>query len=58
MAERDRIVFEVAREIGVPVCVSLAGGYQVAEDGSLDAVLRLHDETFRVGAEEKYITRR
>lgn len=47
MATRDRIVFEVAREIGVPVCVSLAGGYQQDSDGSIDAVLRLHDTTFR-----------
>lgn len=46
MARRDRIVFETAYEIGVPVCTSLAGGYQVAQDGSIDAVLRLHDATF------------
>lgn len=46
MARRDRIVFGVAREIGVPICTSLAGGYQVARDGSIDAVLRLHDTTF------------
>jgi acetoin utilization deacetylase AcuC-like enzyme len=46
MARRDRIVFDVAREIAVPICTSLAGGYQVARDGSIDAVLRLHDATF------------
>ncbi len=46
MARRDRIVFEVIREIGVPVCTSLAGGYQSARDGSIDPVLRLHDTTF------------
>ncbi len=46
MARRDRIVFETAHEIGVPVCTSLAGGYQVAPDGKIDAVLRLHDATF------------
>ena len=45
MARRDRIVFDVAREMGVPVCTTLAGGYQVAHDGSIDAVLRLHDAT-------------
>lgn len=45
MARRDRIVFETTHEIGVPVCTSLAGGYQVARDGSIDAVLRLHDAT-------------
>lgn len=46
MARRDRIVFEVASEMGLSVCVSLAGGYQKAADGSIDAVLRLHDTTF------------
>jgi len=46
LARRDRIVFDVAREIGVPICTSLAGGYQVARNGSIDAVLRLHDTTF------------
>lgn len=46
MARRDRIVFETAHEIGVPVCTSLAGGYQVSRDGSLEAVLKLHDATF------------
>lgn len=46
MARRDRIVFETAHAICVPVCVSLAGGYQVAPDGTIEAVLRLHDETF------------
>lgn len=46
MARRDRIVFDVAREISVPICTSLAGGYQVARDGSIDTVLRLHDATF------------
>lgn len=46
MARRDRIVFETAQEIGVPVCTSLAGGYQVARDGTIETVLRLHDATF------------
>lgn len=46
MARRDRIVFETAHEIGVPVCASLAGGYQAAPDGTIEAVLRLHDATF------------
>lgn len=46
MARRDRIVFETAHEIGVPICASLAGGYQMAQDGSIEAVLRLHDATF------------
>ena len=53
MARRDRIVFEVARELALPICASLAGGYQVARDGSIDTVLRLHDATF-VAAREMY----
>ncbi len=46
MARRERIVFEVIREIGAPICASLAGGYQVMRDGTIDPVLRLHDTTF------------
>lgn len=46
MARRDRIVFEVAHEMGIPVCTSLAGGYQIAPDGSLNPVLSLHNTTF------------
>lgn len=30
----------------VPICTTLAGGYQVARDGSIDALLRLHDAPF------------
>lgn len=51
LARRDAIVFETAREIGVPICTSLAGGYQVAADGSYRAVLRLHDATFAAAFE-------
>jgi acetoin utilization deacetylase AcuC-like enzyme len=51
MARRDRIVFEGAAKLGVPVSVSLAGGYQKGPDGSIDAVLRLHDTTFRTAGE-------
>jgi acetoin utilization deacetylase AcuC-like enzyme len=47
MAERDDIVLRVAHELNVPVALALAGGYQVEANGSIDAVLRLHDETFR-----------
>ena len=52
MARRDRIVFEGVRSLGVPVCVSLAGGYQKGPAGSIGAVLRLHDTTFRTAREE------
>ena len=53
LARRDRIVFETAHAVGVPICASLAGGYQVAEDGSFDAVLNLHAVTFRAAWEAR-----
>ena len=46
MARRDRIVFETACEMDIPVCTSLAGGYQISPDGSLNQVLSLHNTTF------------
>lgn len=41
LKQRDRIVFEVTKEICVPCAWSLAGGYQQP----LSKVLRLHDNT-------------
>ncbi len=41
LAERDRIVFETARRIGLPICFNLAGGYQ----SPLRRVLDIHDNT-------------
>lgn len=46
MARRDHIVFSVAHTLGIPICVSLAGGYQKTDSGSIAPVLRLHDTTF------------
>lgn len=48
LAERDRTVFSQATELGLATCVSLAGGYQQDEQGNIDAVLRLHDTTFKL----------
>lgn len=45
LARRDRIVFEVALRIGVPVAWNLAGGYQRDDSGSIAPVLRIHDNT-------------
>lgn len=45
MRRRDRAVFEGLRHLGVPVAWNLAGGYQKAADGSIRAVLDLHDNT-------------
>lgn len=41
LKQRDRIVFEVAKAIGVPVAWTLAGGYQQP----LSKVIRLHDNS-------------
>ena len=41
--ERDRRVFEAARDIGLPVAWNLAGGYQTP----LRKVLEIHDNTMR-----------
>jgi len=43
------LVFKVARELGLKVCVSLAGGYQVDADGGISKLLELHDTTFKAG---------
>lgn len=43
LARRDRIVFQTARAMGVPVAWNLAGGYQTP----LRKVLDIHDNTLR-----------
>lgn len=48
LMERDKIVFETARSIGLPVAWNLAGGYQRDEDGGISPVLEIHDNTMRV----------
>ncbi len=45
LAERDRIVFTVAKEIGVPVSWNLAGGYQRDAQGGIEPVLAIHRRT-------------
>lgn len=45
--ERDIIVFETAREIGLPVAWDLAGGYMRDADGGISPVLEIHDNTMR-----------
>jgi acetoin utilization deacetylase AcuC-like enzyme len=46
MRERDRIMFSVAHELGIPLAWNLAGGYQVEPDGSIPKVVQLHLNTF------------
>ena len=50
MARRDDIVLRTAFELGIPVALALAGGYQKEANGSINAVLRLHDTTFETAA--------
>lgn len=49
MAERDLLVFKIAKMLGLKVCVSLAGGYQVDDNGNIFKLLALHDTTFKAG---------
>lgn len=47
MFQRDFKMFTIAKRLGIPLAWDLAGGYQVAQNGSIDKVLRLHYNTFR-----------
>lgn len=47
MFRRDYMMFQIAKNTGTPIAWDLAGGYQVAKDGSIEKVLRLHYNTFR-----------
>ena len=48
---RDRAVFQAAAHMGLPLTWNLAGGYQVAADGSIDPVLLIHENTMHACAE-------
>jgi acetoin utilization deacetylase AcuC-like enzyme len=43
LAERDRIVFELCREAGLPVAVTMAGGYA----RNVDEIVAIHLQTLR-----------
>lgn len=45
LRKRDRIVFETARAMKLPVGWCLAGGYIRDHDGGISAVLEIHDNT-------------
>ena len=49
--ERDAIVFRTLASMGIPVVWDLAGGYQQQPDGSIPAVLEIHDNTLRACAD-------
>jgi acetoin utilization deacetylase AcuC-like enzyme len=42
LAERDKIVFETAKEMGIPVAWNLAGGYSRDKSGEITPVLEIH----------------
>ncbi|HKQ71514.1 MAG TPA: hypothetical protein VJT73_19350 [Polyangiaceae bacterium] len=46
MRTRDRTMFAIARDLGIPLTWNLAGGYQMAQDGSIPIVIDLHLNTF------------
>jgi uncharacterized Fe-S radical SAM superfamily protein PflX len=48
MIERDRKMFTIAKELRIPLAWNLAGGYQVEENGSIQKVIDLHLNTFKV----------
>ena len=56
MIERDVRVFQIAKDLKIPVAWCLAGGYQVDKDGGIGTIVRLHLNTFdaceRVNQEE------
>lgn len=47
LARRDRIVFETAKQMGLPIAWNLAGGYQRDEAGTIAPVLEIHRNTMR-----------
>jgi acetoin utilization deacetylase AcuC-like enzyme len=51
LAERDRVVFETAGELGLPVAWNLAGGYQREQGGGIGPVLAIHRRTMQACAD-------
>jgi hypothetical protein len=47
LRQRDAIVFDELKRLGVAVVFCLAGGYQVEPDSSIPRVLEIHDNTMR-----------
>ena len=46
MRARDRSVFQMARDLALPLTWNLAGGYQQEPDGTIPRVVQLHLDTF------------
>jgi len=51
LKKRDAVVFQTLAAMGIPVVWNLAGGYQTKPDGSIPAVLEIHDNTLLACAE-------
>ena len=51
LRKRDAVVFRTLAARGIPVVWNLAGGYQTKPDGSIPAVLEIHDNTLLACAE-------
>jgi acetoin utilization deacetylase AcuC-like enzyme len=49
--QRDTLMFTMAKELNIPICWNLAGGYQVENDGSIQKVLDIHLNTFQAWRE-------
>ncbi|MDX2161117.1 MAG: histone deacetylase [bacterium] len=47
LAERDRIIFTLCREAGLPVAVAMAGGYA----REIESIVTIHTQTVRIAAE-------
>jgi acetoin utilization deacetylase AcuC-like enzyme len=47
LRRRDEIVFDTCAALGLPVAWNLAGGYQVEPDGSIPALLEIHENSAR-----------
>jgi hypothetical protein len=47
LARRDRIVFETAAQLGLPLAWNLAGGYQRNAGGGIEPVLEIHRNTMK-----------
>lgn len=45
MATRDNIVFNAMKDQGIPCVWNLAGGYKRDDEGTINPVLRLHNQT-------------
>jgi len=47
MYERDRIVFDLCKELKIPIAFTMSGGYQIDSDGGFTRLTRLYMNTIR-----------